>query len=346
MLFDLTIETDVAVHLARFAMHFGQSRRRFLTYVGGLCGAFSFAFPAPQDRGRGVRRIGFINGDPSLTDPFKGALRAQGYIEGQNLLLDVRLVSGPETRKQATELATGDLELVVAGALPYALEIRRANPAMRMVIATCPGMISNGFAKTLEHPGGNVTGMDELPPGVTAKRLTLLKTVVPSISRVALLSTTPGTGGHEAQVADAEQAAASLKISVKVYRATSLPELETALTSIASDGMNGLANFQGGLSLRYRDMIADFAAKHRVPAVYQATMFAEAGGLMAWAPDLEEQYRIAAGYVDQILKGANPGDLPIRHPARYFWTVNLTAARGLGLTLSPSVLAQADRVIL
>ena len=233
-------------------MHLWLSRRRFLMHVSGLVGAFPVAFRASQDRRRGVRRIGFINGDPSLTDPFKGALRALGYIEGQNLSLDVRLVSGPETQKQATELATRDLELVVAGALPYALAIRRANPAMRMVIATCPGMISNGFAKTLEHPGGNVTGMDELPPGVTAKRLTLLKTVAPSISRVALLSTTPGTGGHETQVADAEQAAASLKISVKVYRATSLSELEPALTSIASDGMNGLANFQGGLSLQYR----------------------------------------------------------------------------------------------
>jgi putative ABC transport system substrate-binding protein len=144
--------------------------------------------------------------------------------------------------------------------------------------------------------------MDELPPGVTAKRLTLLKTIAPSISRLALLSTTPGRGGHEAQVADAEQAAASLAITV--YRATSLPELETALTSMASDGMNGLANFQGALSIANRQMIVDFAARHRLPAVYQATRFAEAGGLMAWAPDQGEQYRIAAGYVDQILRAA------------------------------------------
>jgi len=313
--------------------------------VGGLLSTVSVAFPAAQERGRGVRRIGFINGDPSLTAPFKGELRTRGYVEGENLFLDARLVSGPETRKHATELATGDIELVVAGALPFALEIRRANPAMRMVIATCPGMISNGFAKTLDRPGGNVTGMDELPPGLTAKRLTLLKTVAPAISRVALLSTTPGTGGHEAQLADAEQVAPSLNISVKAYRATSLPELEAALASIAGDEMQGLANFQGGLSLLHRQMIADFATKHRLPAVYQATMFAEAGGLMAWAPDLPEQYRIAAGYVDQILKGANPGDLPIRHPARYFWTVNLAAAKAIGLTLNPSVLTQADRVI-
>jgi putative ABC transport system substrate-binding protein len=326
-------------------MHPYQSRRRFLTHVGMLFGGIPVALRASQNQGRRVRRIGYINGGPqSLHDAFRGALRALGYIEGQNLFLDLR-ISSTDMPKDAAELANSDLELVVAGSLPQALEIRRANPAMPMVIGTCPGMVSNGFAKSLEHPGGNVTGMDELPPGVTAKRLTLLKTVAPSVSRVALLSTTPGTGGHEAQVADAEQAAAPLEISVKVYRATTVRELETALASIAGDGMNGLANFQGGLSIFSRQTIVDFAAKQRLPAVYQATMFAEAGGLMAWAPDLEKQYRAAAAYVDQILKGAKPGDLPIRHPERYFWTVNQAAAKGLGLTLSPSVLAQADRVI-
>src|SRR5262245_5510781 len=326
-------------------MELEHTRRRFLINAGGLLSASPIALLASQDRGRCVRRIGFINGDPTLTEPFKAGLRALGYVEGQNLFIDVRHVTGPETQQQATELATGDFELVVAGALPYAIAIRRANPNMRMVIATCPGMISNGFAKTLERPGGNVTGMDELPPGVTAKRLNLLKTAAPSVSRVALLSTTPGTGGHETQVADAEQAASSLKIDVKAYRAASLPELETALSSIAGDGMNGLVNFQGGLSLLHRQLIIDFAAKHQLPAVYQATMFAESGGLMAWAPDLPGQYRVAAGYVDQILKGADPGSLPTRHPARYFWTVNQSAGRASALTLNPSVLAQADRVI-
>lgn len=340
---------NVAVTKRVNTMDFWQTRRRFLTHVGGLLSAFPVAFRASQDRSRGVRRIGFLAGGPqSLTDAFRSGLRALGYIEGKNLLLDLRVAAGADVAsvaKHAAELANSDVELVVAAALPQALEIRRANPKMPMVIATCPGMISNGFAKSLEHPGGNVTGLDELPPGVTAKRLKLLKTVVPEVSRVALLSTTPGLGGHEMQVADAEQAAVSLKMSVTVYRATSQSEFETALASIVSDRMNGLANFQGALSIANRQMLVDFAAKHRLPAVYQATMFAETGGLMAWAPDLEEQYRVAAGYVDQILKGSKPGDLPIRYPARYFWIVNQTAAKGLGLTLSPSVLSQADRII-
>ena len=162
---------------------------------------------------------------------------------------------------------------------------------------------------------------------------------------MGLLSTTPGTGGHEAQVADAEQVAASLKISIKVCRALTTTEIEKQLKAVVTDGMDGLANFQGGLSVFLRQTIVDFAAHHRIPAVYQATMFAELGGLMSWAPDFVEQQRIAAGYVDQILKGTKPGDLPIRYPPGYAWTINLAAAKDLGLTLSPSVLAQADRLV-
>ena len=165
------------------------------------------------------------------------------------------------------------------------------------------------------------------------------------MSRVALLSTTPGRGGHETQLADAEQAAAALRVRVKVYRVTSLSELQPALVALMEDQMNGLLSFQGALSLLNRRLIVDFAAKHELPAIYQATLFAESGGLMAWAPDLEEQFRIAARYVDQILRGAKPGDLPIRYPPRYYLTLNGATAKALGLTFPPVLLAQADRVL-
>jgi putative ABC transport system substrate-binding protein len=304
---------------------------------------------AHQARPPRVRRIGFLIGAgySPMVAAFMGELRTLGYVEGGNIVIETRL-SRPNTSDlpaQAAELAQMDLELIVAAALPFALEVRKANPTMPMVIATCPGMVSNGFAQSLEHPGGNVTGMDELPPGVTTKRLELLKTAAPKVSRVALLSTTPGRGGHETQLADAEQAATALGISVKSYRAASLGELHSALAAIANDGMDGLLNFQGGLSLSNRQLIVDFAAQHRLPAIYQATLFAEAGGLMSWAPDLEHQYKTAARYVDKILKGANPGDLPITHPPDYYLTINARAATGLGLTLSPALLAQAARVL-
>ncbi len=295
-----------------------------------------------------LHRLGFINGDiPSLTAAFQDELRRLGYIDGQNIQIVMRLLSGApgELQRHVDELARTDLDMIVAGALPMALAVREANPAMPMVIATCPGMISNGFAQSLERPGGLVTGMDELPPGLTAQRLQLLKTAAPQVSRIALLSTTPGKGGHEAQLADAERAAPSLGVSVKAYRAASVAELEHALAAIGDEHRDGLLNFQGGLSLLKRQLIVDFAAAHRLPAIYQATLFAEAGGLMAWAPDLPDQFRTAAHYVDKILKGARPGDLPITHPPKYFLTINAAAARGLGLSIPQALLTQADRIM-
>lgn len=295
-----------------------------------------------------VPRIGFMSGaEPSLISSFDAEMRALGYAEGKNIHVEMRLArpNTTDTAVHAKELAAMDLAFVVAAALPQALAMREANPKMPMVIITCPGMVSNGFAQSLERPGGIYTGLDELPPGVTRRRLQLLKRAAPSISRVALLSTTPGRGGHETQLADAEQAGKDLGFSVKAYRASSLAEITAALEAMRGDQMNGLLNFQGGLSLANRQVICDFATAQRLPAVYQSAFFVEAGGLMAWAPDQRDQYRTAARYADQILKGTKPGDIPIKHPEPYQLHVNTKAAAAIGLTLPADLVAEADRVV-
>lgn len=324
------------------------TRRSFVTRLAAFGGAIPFVAFANQPQNSRVHRIGLAFGE----DPeggiaaFKETLRGLGYVEGQNLVIEARdVLRAPAGTNVAGDLARMDLELVVAHALPTALAARAANPAMPLVIVTTPGLIANGFAKTVERPGGNVTGIDELPPHVTARRLELLKTAAPSLSRVALLSTTPGRGGHEMQLADAEEAAGKFGVTVKPYRAASLAELQRALAGILADGMNGLLNFQGGFSYVNRQLIVDFAAKHRMPAIYQATVFADAGGLMTWAPNLVDQFRAAANYVDRILKGANAGDLPIRYPSRYYLTLNNTAARNLGLSFPPALISKADRIL-
>jgi putative ABC transport system substrate-binding protein len=323
------------------------SRRSFISCLSLLCCVLPSSAFARQARQARVRRIGFLSGAvPTLIDAFEEEMRILGYIDGTNLAIE-RRISRPNTSDlavHAAELAAMDLELILAAALPQALEVRKNNPRMPMVIATCPGLVSNGFAERLERPGGIYTGLDELPPGVTGERLRLLKAAAPDVSRIALLSTTPGRGGHETQLADAEATAKSLRFMVKPYRATTLGELEVALTDSVKDGMDGLANFQGGLSLANRQMIVDFAATHRLPAVYQSAFFVETGGLMAWAPNQEEQYREAARYVDKILRGAKPGDLPARYPGRYYLTINQSAARSLGLRLPPTLVARADRL--
>lgn len=318
----------------------------------GLLASLGCAVPlqalAQQASPARLRRIGFLpGGDPSLSAAFKDELGRLGYVDGQNIILETRIPrpNSSDLVTQVAELAGMDLELIAVVSLPAALLVREANPAMPMVVATGPGMVSNGFAQSLEHPGGNVTGMDELPPGVTAKRLHLLKTAAPSVTRVALLSTTPGHGGHEVQLADAEEAAATLGVRVKAYRVTSFNELEPALAAIRDDRMNGLATFQGALAFLNRKLIVDFAAEHRLPAVYQATAFAAAGGLMAWAPDLKDQFRVAAQNVVKILRGTKAGDIPIQYPHRYYLTINTRTAADLGFTFRGTLIEQADKVL-
>ena len=310
-----------------------QSRRSFIGSIGWVAALGPVVFA----QGRAIRRIGFITGGvPELVTAFESEMLKLGYVDGKNIIVEKRIVrinSPTDLPNYAQELGQMDLDLIVAASLPVALAVRRANPAMPMVIATCPGMIKNGFAKTMKRPGGIYTGIDELPPGVTARRLKLLKTIAPRVSRVALLSTTPGTGGHETQLADAERAATALRVRVKAYRATTLAELNSALAAIKEDRMDGLLNFQGALSLMNRDLIIDLCAENRVAAIYQSEYFAQSGGLMTWAPSQPDQFRMAARYVDKILKGSRPRDLPIVYPPRYYLTINKKTLHLLGLTI-------------
>ena len=329
-------------------MKHNTTRRKFLKTMSVLSVAPAILYHSSFSKKQTIPRIGYLNGagDLHLETFFKEELFKLGFRDGENIHIEERLIPANTSDGSAiAELAKMDLSLIVAGALPFALAIRKNNPKMPMVIATCPGMVSNGFAESLEHPGGIYTGMDELPPGVTAKRLQLLKAAAPGITLVALLSTTPGKGGHEIQLSEAEKTAATMGVQVKPYRAASLEQLEKALKDLVSDGMNGMLNFQGGLSLANRKLIVDFAAQNRIPAIYQATAFAESGGLMTWAPDLPQQLREAAHYVEKILKGAKPGDLPVKHPEKYYLTLNTATAKMLGIQFSKELLAEASKII-
>lgn len=319
------------------------SRRRVLAGLAAL--------PAGGVSARPQRppRVGLLIGAgfPTMTAAFRDELRRLGYVEGQNLTLEMRLAR-PNTGDSAAhvaELVAMDLDLIVAASLPVALLVRARDASVPMVIATGPNLVGNGFARTLRKPGGATTGTDELAPGLTGRRLRLLRAVAPDLSSVALLSTTPGVGAHEIQVADATATARALRITATPYRASTLPQLRSVLDQIERDQMDGLLNFQGALSLINRDLIIDFARRRRMPAIYQSKLFVESGGLMAWAPDQDGQFRQAARYADRILKGARPGDLPIQHPDRYYLTLNLSAAREIGITVPRDVLARADAVL-
>jgi putative tryptophan/tyrosine transport system substrate-binding protein len=298
--------------------------------------------------GSTIPRIGFMIGQvPAFIAAFEDELRKLGYRQGETIIVEKR-ISRPNSNdldEHAAELAAMDLRLIVAAALPQAIAVRKYNPSMPMVVGTAPGLVTNGFAKSFEHPGGNVTGMDELPPGLTATRLSLLKLAVPSVSRVALLSTTPGVGGHEIQLGDAERGAINLGIQVRPYRASVLAELQSALVAMRDDGVDGLVSFQGALVLANARLISDFAAQSGIPAIYQSRLLVEAGGLMAYSPDQEEQFRIAARNVDKILRGAKPGNIPIRHPSRYYLTFNPAAAGALKLEPPRQFMKKVDQIL-
>jgi putative ABC transport system substrate-binding protein len=324
------------------------TRRTFLADTARFAAAAPLVVWSGARAQQRVPRIGFMSGaEPSLIASFEDEMRKLGHSPGESVQLEIRIgrMYTTDTALHAAELAAIDLDFVVVAALPQALAMRQANPRMPMVIITCPGMISNGFAESLERPGGIYTGMEELPPGVTRKRMQLLKRAAPAVERIALLSTTPGRGGHETQLADAARAAREQGIAVKAYRAGSVDEIASALVAIRSDRMDGLVNFQGGLSLANRQMIIDFAAAHRLPAVYQSLFFVESGGLMAWAPDQRDQYRLAARFADQILKGKKPGDIPVQHPEPYHLHLNQKAAAAIGLTLPADLVAEAGKVL-
>jgi putative tryptophan/tyrosine transport system substrate-binding protein len=322
------------------------TRRTFNSFIAAS--AASLLVGCAHSGTRRFARIGFMIGEgyPTFVEAFRGELRRLGYAEGGNLVIEERLsgASG-DLQRQAAELIGLKLDVIVAAALPQALELKRLGTSTPVVVATAPGFVANGLARSLERPGANFTGIDELPPGLTARRLRILATAAPHTRKVALLSTTPGIVSHGIQVADADAEASKLGVMVKAYRASSRAELELTLAAIAADGMQGLVNFQGGLSLTNRDLIVDSMRRQRIPAIYQSRLFVESGGLMAFSPDQEEQFRTAARYAHRIVSGASPGDLPILHPGRYYLTINRRSADSIGLTLHPELLKQAHQFI-
>jgi putative ABC transport system substrate-binding protein len=274
------------------------------------------------------------------------ALSDLGYVEGRDVVIVPVYAEGKPER--AADLALGLVRLPVDVALtatiPNALALQKASATLPIVIAAGGDLVGSHLAASGERPGGTITGVDQLPPGITGKRLGLLKEVSPGITRVAILSTAP-SASHALQSSDAETAAKDLGISLRIYQVRRAAELPGVFEAIRQGGADGLLLFFGGLSIQERKPIVDFAAKQRIPAMYGVDDFVDAGGLMSYGPSLPDLFRQATAYVDKILKGAKPGDLAISYPKRIYLTVNLKTAAALGLTISPSLLSKADQVI-
>ena len=302
-----------------------------------------------QPSSQKVWRVGVLMSLYRPDDPppraFREGLRRLGYIEGNNLVIEWRYAEGRDNRLPAlaAELVRFKADLLVTDITLATRAAKQATSTTPIVMATSADAVGGGLVASLARPGGNVTGVSLLLPETSVKRLQLLKEAVPKISRVAVLWDR-ATPYHQAMLKEIDAAAPSLQLQPFAVAVKSRDELGDALPAIARGRADALFVSQG-MSRAARRQLLDFAAKNRLPSMFLNSEVVMEGGLMSYAPDFSEMFREAAVYVDKILKGATPADLPVEQPTKFVLAINLKTAKALRLTISPSVLGRADEVI-
>ena len=283
--------------------------------------------------------------DAGPPQAFRQRLRELGYVEGQNLVIDWRYAAGHDDRLPglATELVRSNVDLIAADITISVQAAMRATTKIPIVMTNSADAVGAGLVSNLARPGGNVTGHSIMHPETSLKRLQLLKDTLPKISRVAVFWN-PGTPFHKTMLKDVAAAAPALQLQPVVIAVKSRNDLGDALAEITKSRVDALF-VNDIMAPATRRQLLDFAARNRLPAMFSNREWVPAGGLMSYSPNLTEMLRHAAEYVDRILKGAKPGDLPVEQPTKFELVINLRTARALGLTIPPLVLAQADEVI-
>lgn len=326
------------------------ARRRFLIGLG--LGTIAPAFPLfAQPR---IARIGILSArsrsTPSNPEPFWGSfvkgMRELGYAEGKNLLLEWRYADGKRERfaALAAEMAKLEIDVIVTHATPL--------EALKLVTSTTPIVVTSfisdpvgdGYARSLARPGGNITGLSLISHEISPKLVELLTIMLPTLSRIAVLMD-PGLSYHAVALKNIQAAAQQKGIQVLPLQAASLPEIESGFAKLAGGRTTAVLILASSLSALFRRQIADAALKHRLSTIGSAREQVEVGTLMSYGTDIADSYRRAATYVDRILKGARPGDLPIEQPTKFHLAINRKTAKALGLEIPPELLLRADEVI-
>ena len=327
-------------------------RREFITLLCSAAVLWPFAARAQQpDR---IRRIGVLSGGPATDDldsqarwgALKQGLQHLGWVEGRNLQIDYRVSEGDaeRSRKFASELVALNLDVIVASGTTAVQPLLPLSRTVPIVFVNVSDPVGAGIVNSLARPGGNATGFSQLEYNLTAKWLELLKQIAPSVTRAAVLRDQTITAGI-GQFAVIQSVAPSLGIDVSPINVSNADEIERAVTAFAQTENGGLIVTASGWAASHRKLIIGLAARHKLPAVYYRRLYVTDGGLISYGGDFIEQFRRAAAYVDRILKGEKPADLPVQTPTKYELVINLTTAKALGLTIPPSVLARADDVI-
>jgi len=298
-----------------------------------------------------MSRIGFLTAGSSSTipariDAFRQGLRELGYVEDKNIVIEWRFAEGKLDRLSAlvAELVRLKVDVILSAGAAVTRPAKEATRTIPIVMAQDTDPVGNGFVASLARPGGNITGLSSYSAELNGKRVELLKEIVPKLSRLAVVgeSTYPG---NAQSLKETELAAGALKVQLQYLDVLDPKDIETAFRDTSKGRADGVLLLQSAVLNSQRKQTADLATKSRLPAIYYAPEFLDAGGLMSYATSITDLYRRAATYVDKILKGAKPADLPVEQPKKFELIISLKAAKQIGLTIPPNVLVRADQVI-
>jgi putative ABC transport system substrate-binding protein len=325
-------------------------RRDFITLLGGAAAAWPLAARAQGER---MRRVGVLV-PAAADDPeakarivaFLQGLQQLGWTDGRNVRIDTRWASGDveRIRTHAAELVALGPDVILAGGGAAMGPLQQATRTVPIVFTQTPDPVGAGFVASLARPGGNATGFTLFEFGISVKWLELLKEIAPRVTQVAALRDPVAPAGL-GQLGAIQGVAPSFGVELSLVDVRYAPEIERAVTAFAHQPNSGLIVLSSATAIVHRDLIITVAARHKLPVVYPARFFVAGGGLISYGPDTIEPHRRAAAYVDRILKGEKPADLPVQAPTKYELVINLKTAKALGLDVPPALLARADEVI-
>jgi putative tryptophan/tyrosine transport system substrate-binding protein len=333
-------------------MQIDRLRRR--EFIGLLGGAAAWPLAARGQQGERMRRIGVLTVAAVADDPdgqarnaaFLQGLQQLGWTDGRNIRIDYRWGAGDadNMRKYAAELVALGPDVILASGTAAVGPLLQATRTVPIVFAQVTDPVGAGYVDSLPRPGGNATGFVLFEYAISGKWLELLKDIAPAVRRAAVIRD-PALSAGTGQFGAIQSAAPSVGVEVSPVNVRDANEIERAIVTFARASNGGLIVTASALSVVHRDLIITLAARHKLPAVYYRRIYATAGGLISYGPDVVDQNRRAAGYVDRILKGEKPGDLPVQAPTKYELVINLKTAKALGIAVPDTLLARADEVI-
>jgi putative ABC transport system substrate-binding protein len=313
---------------------------------------FALCLPAQAQQPTKIPRIGYLAGTSASaiadrTEAFRQGLRELGYVEGKNIVIEYRYAEGKADRERelAVELVRLKVDIIISAGSAATRPAKEATSTIPIVMTNEGDPVGTGFVASLARPGGNITGLSNFAPELSGKRLELLKEVVPRLSRVAVFQTSTQPGSAQS-LKEVEIAAKAFRVKLQSLDVLDSKDIETAFRAASKGRADAVVMMASGAVVStHRTAIAELAVKNRLPLIYSFSQFVDAGGLMSYGVNQTDLDRRAATYVDKILKGVKPADLPVEQPTKFELTINLKAAKQIGVTIPPNVLVRADRVI-